>query len=153
MLFAGGLRILDLPLLFGARHLAWPIGLPITVLAGRGIANAFNLIDGLDGLAAGSALFSTLVVFVVAIFNGSSLVSLLTIALAGSILGFLRFNFNPATITCRRLRPASSSDLCSVPWHWWAPEKAPTVVAVAIPPVSLRLAHTGDHDFSDASFD
>ena len=31
MLFAGGLRILDLPLLFGARHLAWPIGLPITV--------------------------------------------------------------------------------------------------------------------------
>jgi len=65
MLFAGGLRILSLPVLFGARHLAWPIGLPITVLWVIGITNAFNLIDGLDGLAAGSALFSTLVVFVV----------------------------------------------------------------------------------------
>jgi len=54
--------------------------------------------DGLDGLAGGSALFSTMVVFGVAVFSHSSLVSLLSIALAGAILGFLRFNFNPATI-------------------------------------------------------
>ena len=62
------------------------------------ITNAFNLIDGLDGLAAGSALFSTLVAFVVALLNGPSLVKIMTIALAGAILGFLRYNFNPATI-------------------------------------------------------
>ena len=138
MLFAGGLRILDLPVLFGARHLAWPLGLPITVLWVIGITNAFNLIDGLDGLAAGSALFSTLVVLVVAIFNGSSLVSLLTIALAGSILGFLRFNFNPATIflgDCGSLFIGFMLSALALA----GAEKAPTVIAVAIPVVSLGL--------------
>ena len=138
VLFAGGLRILELPVLFGARHLAWPIGLPITVLWVIGITNAFNLIDGLDGLAAGSALFSTLVVFVVAIFNGSSLVSLLTIALAGAILGFLRFNFNPATIflgDCGSLFIGFMLSALALVGS----EKAPTVIAVAIPLVSFGL--------------
>ena len=98
MLFAGGLRILDVPVLFGTRHLPWFLGLPLTVLWVLAITNAFNLIDGLDGLAAGSALFSTMVVFAVALVSGSSLVSLMALVLAGSILGFLRFNFSPATI-------------------------------------------------------
>ena len=44
------------------------------------------------------ALFSTLVVFVVTLVNGYPLVTVMTIALAGAILGFLRYNFNPATI-------------------------------------------------------
>ena len=138
MLFASGLRILDLPVLFGARHLAWPIGLPITVLWVIGITNAFNLIDGLDGLAAGSALFSTLVVFVVAIFSGSSLVSLLTIALAGAILGFLRFNFNPATIflgDCGSLFVGFMLSALALA----GAQKAPTAIAVAIPVVSFGL--------------
>ena len=99
---------------------------------------SFNLIDGLDGLAAGSALFSTLVVFVVAIFNGSSLVSLLTIALAGAILGFLRFNFNPATIflgDCGSLFIGFMLSALALVGS----EKAPTVIAVAIPLVSFGL--------------
>ena len=70
MLFAGGLRILYLPVLFGPRHFGWYLSLPLTIFWVIGITNAFNLIDGLDGLAAGSALFSTLVVFVVALFSG-----------------------------------------------------------------------------------
>jgi UDP-GlcNAc:undecaprenyl-phosphate GlcNAc-1-phosphate transferase len=138
MLFAGGLRILELPVLFGARHLAWYIGLPITVFWVIGITNAFNLIDGLDGLAAGSALFSTVVVFVVAIFNGSLLVSLLTLALAGSILGFLRFNFNPATIflgDCGSLFIGFMLSALALA----GAQKAPTVIAVAIPIVSFGL--------------
>ena len=79
-------------------QLPWFVGLPFTILWVLAITNAFNLIDGLDGLAAGSALFSTLVVFVVALLSGYSLVTVMTIALAGAILGFLRYNFNPATI-------------------------------------------------------
>jgi len=138
MLFAGGLRILDLPVLFGAQHLAWYIGLPITVLWVIGITNAFNLIDGLDGLAAGSALFSTFVLFVAAVSNGSSPVSLLTIALAGAILGFLRFNFNPATIflgDCGSLFIGFMLSALALE----GAQKAPTVIAVAIPVVSFGL--------------
>ncbi len=96
--YAGGLRITNVPVLFGDRALPWYVGLLITVVWVLAITNAFNLIDGLDGLAAGSALFSTLVAFVVALFSGRPLVEIMTIALAGAILGFLRFNFNPATI-------------------------------------------------------
>jgi UDP-GlcNAc:undecaprenyl-phosphate/decaprenyl-phosphate GlcNAc-1-phosphate transferase len=138
ILFAGGLRILDLPVLFGARHLAWYIGLPITVLWVIGITNAFNLIDGLDGLAAGSALFSTFIVFVAAISSGSSVVSLLTIALAGAILGFLRFNFNPATIflgDCGSLFIGFMLSALALE----GAQKAPTAIAVAIPVVSFGL--------------
>jgi UDP-GlcNAc:undecaprenyl-phosphate/decaprenyl-phosphate GlcNAc-1-phosphate transferase len=138
ILFAGGLRILDLPVLFGARHLAWYIGLPITVLWVIGLTNAFNLIDGLDGLAAGSALFSTFVVFVVAISSGASSMSLLTIALAGAILGFLRFNFNPATIflgDCGSLFIGFMLSALALAGS----QKAPTVIAVAIPVVSFGL--------------
>ena len=57
MLFLGGLRILNLPVLFGTHELPWFVGLPFTILWVLAITNAFNLIDGLDGLAAGSALF------------------------------------------------------------------------------------------------
>ena len=138
ILFAGGLRILDLPVLFGARHLAWYISLPITVVWVIGLTNAFNLIDGLDGLSAGSALFSTFVVFVVAISSGTSSMSLLTIALAGAILGFLRFNFNPATIflgDCGSLFIGFMLSALALAGS----QKAPTVIAVAIPVVSFGL--------------
>ncbi len=139
MLFAGGLRILALPVLFGNHQFGWVIGLPITILWVLGITNAFNLIDGLDGLAAGSALFSTLVVFVVAIFSGSMLVSLLTIALAGAILGFLRFNFNPATIFLGDCGSLFIGFMLSALALEGATQKAPTVIAVAIPVVSFGL--------------
>ena len=85
MLFMGGLRIVNIPVLFGEHQLPWYVGLPFTILWVLAITNAFNLIDGLDGLAAGSALFSTLVVFVVALLSGYSLVTVMTIALAGAI--------------------------------------------------------------------
>ncbi len=139
MLFAGGLKILAVPVLFGSHHFGWAIGLPLTVCWVIGITNAFNLIDGLDGLAAGSALFSTLVVFVVAVFTGSSLVSMLTIALAGAILGFLRFNFNPATIFLGDCGSLFIGFMLSALALEGATQKAPTLIAVAIPVVSFGL--------------
>src|SRR5438309_545223 len=138
MLFLGGLRILDLPIVFGAHQFPWFVGLPLTVLWVLAITNAFNLIDGLDGLAAGSALFSTLVVFVVALVSQSSLVALMTIALAGAILGFLRFNFNPATIFLGDCGSLFIGFLLSALALEGA-QKAPTIVAVAIPVVSFGL--------------
>jgi UDP-GlcNAc:undecaprenyl-phosphate GlcNAc-1-phosphate transferase len=138
LLFAGGLQILDLPVLFGNHHFPWFVGLPVTILWVLAITNAFNLIDGLDGLAAGSALFSTLVVFVVALLSGSSLVALMTLALAGAILGFLRFNFNPATIFLGDCGSLFIGFMLSALALQGA-QKAPTIIAVAIPVVSFGL--------------
>ena len=138
MLFLGGLRIVNIPVLFGQHTLPWFLGLPITVLWVLAITNAFNLIDGLDGLAAGSALFSTLVAFVVALLNGPSLVTVTTLALAGAILGFLRYNFNPATIFLGDSGSLFIGFVLSALALEGA-EKAPTIVAVAIPVVSFGL--------------
>jgi UDP-GlcNAc:undecaprenyl-phosphate GlcNAc-1-phosphate transferase len=138
ILFAFGLRVFGLPLFFGHHTFSAIVSFPLTVLWVLAITNAFNLIDGLDGLAAGSALFSTLVVFVVALVSHSPLVSLFTLVLAGAILGFLRFNFNPATIflgDCGSLFIGfmlSALALRGV-------QKTPTFVAVAIPVVSFGL--------------
>ena len=138
MLFLGGLRILNVPVLFGAHELPWFVGLPLTILWVLAITNAFNLIDGLDGLAAGSALFSTLVAFVVALLSGYSLVTVMTLALAGAILGFLRYNFNPATIFLGDSGSLFIGFLLSALALAGA-QKAPTIVAVAIPVVSFGL--------------
>jgi len=138
MLFAGGLRILALPVLFGTHRFSGVTGLALTILWVIAITNAFNLIDGLDGLAAGSALFSTLVVFVVALLGNMSLISLVAVALAGAIVGFLRYNFNPATIflgDCGSLFIGFMLSALSL----FGSQKTPTIVAVAIPMVSFGL--------------
>ena len=138
LLFAAGLGISDLPVVFGHRQLPEAVGLLLTILWVLGITNAFNLIDGLDGLAAGSALFSTLVVFVVALLSHASLVALMTIALTGAILGFLRYNFNPATIFLGDCGSQFIGFMLSALALQGA-QKAPTIIAVAIPVVSFGL--------------
>lgn len=72
--------------------------LPITVLWIVGIINAVNLIDGLDGLAAGVVFFAAVTNFVVAWLMGTSFVAIVMATVAGAVLGFLFFNFNPARI-------------------------------------------------------
>lgn len=137
MLFFGGFQVFQFPLLFGEHRFGW-LALPLTILWVLWITNAFNLIDGIDGLAAGSALFSTVVVFVVSLVSTNHLVSLLTIVLAGSILGFLRFNFNPATIflgDCGSLFIGFMLSALALA----GAQKTPTMVAVAIPIVSFGL--------------
>jgi UDP-GlcNAc:undecaprenyl-phosphate GlcNAc-1-phosphate transferase len=62
------------------------------------ITNAFNLIDIMDGLAAGVAAAASFVLLLVAVVNGRGTTAVLLAALCGSLLGFLRFNFEPARI-------------------------------------------------------
>lgn len=137
LLYLGGFGVFRLPLLFGAHEFGW-IALPLTILWVLWITNAFNLLDGVDGLASGSALFSTLTVFVVSLVAGNFLVSSLTLALAGAILGFLRFNFNPATIflgDCGSLFIGFMLSALALA----GAGKTPTIVAVAIPVISFGL--------------
>lgn len=63
-----------------------------------GITNALNLLDGLDGLLAGVSAISSLVFMVIALLYNQYFPALLLAALAGSTLGFLKFNFYPASI-------------------------------------------------------
>jgi UDP-GlcNAc:undecaprenyl-phosphate GlcNAc-1-phosphate transferase len=72
--------------------------MPLTVLWLVGTTNAVNLIDGVDGLAAGVSLFATLTMFAAALINGNILLAIVTAPLAGCLLGFLRYNFEPASI-------------------------------------------------------
>lgn len=72
--------------------------LPATVLWIVGIIVAFNFVDGLDGLASGIALISTATLFVYALIDQNVLWMTWTGAMAGALLGFLMFNFNPASI-------------------------------------------------------
>lgn len=71
---------------------------PITLLWIVGVTNAVNLIDGLDGLAAGVSSIAALCLMILCILTGDETAVVLTAALAGSCLGFLPRNFNPAQI-------------------------------------------------------
>jgi UDP-GlcNAc:undecaprenyl-phosphate/decaprenyl-phosphate GlcNAc-1-phosphate transferase len=138
ILFAGNFRFLHFQALFGNRQVPWFIDLALTVFWVLAITNAFNLIDGIDGLAAGSALFSTAAAFVVALVTHASLASFMTIALSGAILGFLHFNFNPATIFLGDSGSLFIGFMLSA-IALQSAEKAPTMLAVAIPVVSFGL--------------
>lgn len=70
----------------------------ITVVWILGMTNAFNLLDNIDGLAAGTAAVAAGSFFFIAVLNDQQYSALLAIGLAGAMLGFLRSNFHPATI-------------------------------------------------------
>jgi UDP-GlcNAc:undecaprenyl-phosphate GlcNAc-1-phosphate transferase len=72
--------------------------LPLTLFWLVACSNAFNLIDGLDGLAAGVGLFATVTIFLSAFLNGNYALALATAPLLGALLGFLPYNFNRASI-------------------------------------------------------
>ncbi|UCC66022.1 MAG: undecaprenyl/decaprenyl-phosphate alpha-N-acetylglucosaminyl 1-phosphate transferase [Deltaproteobacteria bacterium] len=74
------------------------VSIPLTFLWLVGMANAFNIIDVMDGLSAGVAFFASLAFFLVALINGRIMIAIVAITLAGSLLGFLRYNFTPAKI-------------------------------------------------------
>jgi UDP-GlcNAc:undecaprenyl-phosphate GlcNAc-1-phosphate transferase len=98
VVYAVGFRIDRIANPWGAPvELGW-LGLPFTLLWIAGVVNALNLIDGLDGLAGGVALIAISTTLAIAVLRGEPLMVLFAAALAGAVLGFLIYNFNPATI-------------------------------------------------------
>ncbi|CAN5189676.1 MraY family glycosyltransferase [soil metagenome] len=79
-------------------ELGFALGIFLTVLWLVGIANAVNLIDGMDGLAAGVSAISALTIWSVSLAVDRPYAALVAAVLAGALLGFLRWNFNPARI-------------------------------------------------------
>jgi len=99
--FIIGLAIASSLVAFGVRFSS-PLPLFVDALISvvwiLGITNAFNLLDNIDGLAAGTAAVAAGAFFFIAVINDQQNGALFAIALAGAMLGFLRSNFHPATI-------------------------------------------------------
>ena len=74
------------------------IALPLTILWIVAITNAFNLLDNMDGLSAGIALITSVILAVLSAIHGRWELVTLSLVIAGTCLGFLRYNFNPASI-------------------------------------------------------
>ena len=98
ILYCCGFRLACLHSFFHDQQLGRAFCFALTVGSVVLICNAINLIDGLDGLAAGAALFSMVTIFTFALVNGRHGSALAVTILAGANLGFLVFNFNPASI-------------------------------------------------------
>jgi len=140
LLFYGlGGRIEGLSIPFVGGVTLHPIlGFLLTMIWVVGIANAFNLIDGVDGLASGSALFSSLVLLSVSLVQGKAMVAVIALVLTGALAGFLRYNFNPASIflgDSGSLFVGFALAALSIQGS----QKASTAVAVAIPVLAFGL--------------
>jgi UDP-GlcNAc:undecaprenyl-phosphate GlcNAc-1-phosphate transferase len=138
--YASGFRIeaVSLPV-FGTLSMG-VFAAPITIIWVVGITNAMNLIDGLDGLAAGVSFFAALTGFVVAVLNGSPLVALVLAPLMGVLVAFLVFNFNPA-----RIFMGDSGSyflgyvLATTSLAGAVQQKASTAVSLLVPMIALGL--------------
>ena len=99
LLFAGvRIDFLSNPFHHGLVPLPIWLSCTVTVLWVVGVTNAMNLIDGLDGLAAGVSAIACMALAIIAVGWGRPAVALLCAALAGGALGYLPYNWNPSTI-------------------------------------------------------
>jgi UDP-GlcNAc:undecaprenyl-phosphate/decaprenyl-phosphate GlcNAc-1-phosphate transferase len=117
--------------------LGWA-SVPFTMFWIVGVINALNLIDGLDGLAGGVALVAIITTFLVSFQRGHPLMMLFTSALAGAIVGFLVYNFNPASIFMGDTGSMFLGFVLSTT-AIQTNQKASTAVAVLIPAIALGV--------------
>jgi UDP-GlcNAc:undecaprenyl-phosphate GlcNAc-1-phosphate transferase len=89
------IEMINLP--FGTIHLGI-LSIPVTVFWVVAITNAINLLDGLDGLAAGTSFIVCAAIFGISLLQQNIGIALISVILAGSTLGFLKYNFHPASI-------------------------------------------------------
>ena len=111
---------------------------PITILWLVACSNAFNLIDGLDGLAVGVGLCATATIFLSATLSGNYALALVTAPLLGALLGFLPYNFNPASIfmgDCGSLTVGFLLGCFGVIWS----QKSATLLGMTAPLIALAI--------------
>ncbi len=115
-----------------------PLGMLATVVWLMACTNAVNLIDGLDGLASGTALLGTLTVLIGSLMSGNTALTVVAAPLAGALVGFLVFNFNPASIflgDCGSLVLGFLLGCFSLIWM----EASSSVIAITAPVMALSV--------------
>ena len=132
-----GINALSIPLA-GSWELPLWLSFPLTALWVVGITNAFNLIDGIDGLAAGASVFAMLSLFITSLLQGHVEICVASIIIAGAVMGFLRYNFNPASIFLGDSGSLFLGFMCAA-LSLVSAQKSSTLIAVAIPLVSFGL--------------
>ncbi len=98
IVYIGGIRIEIVGIPWTSALRMGVLSAPVTIFWILLVVNAINLIDGLDGLAAGVCFFVFIILITLSVIEEEFLVALGMAAAAGSTLGFLKYNFNPATI-------------------------------------------------------
>jgi UDP-GlcNAc:undecaprenyl-phosphate/decaprenyl-phosphate GlcNAc-1-phosphate transferase len=137
--YAAGFRISGISNPFGSSliHLGF-LDYPVTILWIVGVTNSFNLIDGLDGLAAGVGAIASVTIFSILMLNGDTSTALFALIITGALFGFLRYNFNPARIflgDSGSLFIGVALALLSIK----SSAKGSTVVAILVPLLALGL--------------
>ncbi len=118
---------------------AWPgLGFALTVIWMVGCTNAFNLIDGMDGLAAGVGLVATVTMLIAALTQGNLPLALATMPLAGCLLGFLPYNFNGASVFLGDGGSLLIGFLLGCYGALWS-EKSVTLVALTVPLLAVSI--------------
>ena len=110
----------------------------VTVLWIVTCTNAINLIDGVDGLAAGVSLFASATMLIASILNHNFPMSLAVVPLVGALLGFLRFNFAPASIFLGDCGSLTLGFLLGCFGAVWA-EKSTTILGLTAPLMVLAV--------------
>jgi len=111
---------------------------PATILWLVACTNAINLIDGVDGLATGVGLFATFTTLIAALLQNNMPLAMATVPLVGCLLGFIRYNFNPATIflgDCGSLFVGFLLGCYAVVWS----QKAATILGMTAPLMALSI--------------
>ena len=128
---------LGIPALLG--HAFGPVlSAVVTVVWLLGCTNAFNLIDGLDGLASGEAIFATGTVLIYALLNHYFALAVLTAALTGALAAFLHYNFYPASIFLGDAGSLPIGFLLGSFALFWA-DKATTLISLSAPLFALAV--------------
>lgn len=122
-----------------AKHALPPwLSLPLTLLWILVTTNALNLIDGLDGLCAGVSLVATLTLFAAAALQSNLPLAHATLPLAGALLGFLCYNFNPATVFLGDSGALLLGFLLGCYGMIWT-QKASTLLSLSVPLLALSI--------------
>src|ERR1700722_20051429 len=127
----------DIHLLRGLPQWPW-LGFAITVIWLVGCTNAFNLIDGMDGLAAGVGLVARVTMLVAALPQSNLPLALATMPLAGCLLGFLRYNFNGASVFLGDSGSLLIGFMLGCYGALWS-EKSVTLVALTVPLLAVSI--------------
>jgi UDP-GlcNAc:undecaprenyl-phosphate GlcNAc-1-phosphate transferase len=134
--YAAGIRV-DIHMIHGLP--AWPgLEFALTVIWLVGCTNAFNLIDGMDGLASGVGFVATITMVIAAFTQGNLPLALATMPLAGCLLGFLRYNFNGASVFLGDSGSLLIGFLLGCYGALWS-EKSVTLVALTVPLLAVSV--------------